>query len=87
MLPTAFGRMPPSFFLREVRLTEKNRIRAKSLICKLRKVLTREVWQRIRRFTAFAAWLEIISWRWMGLRPSSPPPLLAENERIAFRIS
>ena len=32
MLPTAIGRMPPSFFQRAVRLAEKNRIRAKSLI-------------------------------------------------------
>ena len=81
------GRMPPSFFLRAVILAEKNRIRAKSLIWPLRKVLTREVRLRIRRFPASAVWLEIRSWRWMGLRPTTPPPLLPENERIASRIS
>ena len=32
---------PPSIFLRAVRLAEKNRIRTKSLICQLRKVLKR----------------------------------------------
>ena len=56
------------FFLRAVRLAEKNRIRAKSLNWLLRKVLTREVRLRIRWFPASAAWLEIRSWRWMGLR-------------------
>ena len=48
MLSTAIGRMPPSFIIRAVRLAEKNRIRAKSLILPLRKVLTREVRLQVR---------------------------------------
>ena len=84
MLPTAIGRMPPSFFLRAVRLAEENRIRAKSLMFPLREELTREVRLRIRRFPASAVWLEIRSWRWIGLRPSTPPPLLPVNELNCF---
>ena len=75
------------FFPKGCEIGWKNMIREKSLIWLLRKVLTREVRLRIRRFPASAVWLEIGSWRWMGLRPSTPPRLLPENERIASRIS
>ena len=49
--------------------------------------MTREVRLSIRRFPASAAWMNIRSWRWIGLRPSTPPPLLPENERIASQMS
>ena len=74
------------FFLRAVKLADRNRTRAKSLIWPLRKVLSREVRLRIRRFPASAVWLEIRSWSWMGLRPSASPRLLPERTNCFSNI-
>ena len=47
MLPTAIGRMPPSFFLWAVRLAEDNWIQTKSLIFRLRKI------EKIEKISSF----------------------------------